>query len=60
MSGQKRTWQQVQEHFAGCIEKKKKAHISGTGGGPPTQDLTTAEELALELNKGKPVMEGTQ
>lgn len=34
--------------------------MSGTGGGPPTQDLTTAEELALELNKGKPVMEGTQ
>jgi len=24
------------------------------GGGPPTQDCTTAEELALDLNKGKP------
>ncbi|KAK2896335.1 hypothetical protein Q8A67_010823 [Cirrhinus molitorella] len=32
----------------------------GTGGGPPTQDFTAAEELALELNKGKPVIEGIQ
>lgn len=39
---------------------KKKSHISGTGGGPPTQDFTTAEELALDLNKGKPVIEGIQ
>lgn len=38
----------------------KKSHISGTGGGPPTQDFTTAEELALDLNKGKPVIEGIQ
>ncbi|KAK0143164.1 hypothetical protein N1851_018715 [Merluccius polli] len=33
---------------------------SGTGGGPPSQDLTPAEELALHLNKGRPVMEGIQ
>lgn len=39
---------------------KKKSHITGTGGGPPTQDFTPAEELALDLNKGKPVIEGIQ
>ncbi|RXN04041.1 nuclease HARBI1 [Labeo rohita] len=49
MSGQKRTWQQVNGSRAGS---KKKACMSG----PPTQDFTTAEEL----NKGKPVMEGIQ
>ncbi|XP_048058136.1 uncharacterized protein LOC125275333 isoform X2 [Megalobrama amblycephala] len=38
----------------------KKSHISGMGGGPPTQDFTTAEELALDLNKGRPVIEGIQ
>ncbi|XDV28108.1 hypothetical protein PO909_031494, partial [Leuciscus waleckii] len=48
-----------------CLYKRKKAikkksHISGTGGGPPTQDFTPAEELALDLNKGKPVIEGIQ
>ena len=39
---------------------KKTTHKSGTGGGPPSQDLTPAEELALDLNKGRPVMEGIQ
>ncbi|XP_077060455.1 uncharacterized protein LOC143712138 [Siphateles boraxobius] len=43
-----------------CKWLNKKSHISGTGGGPPTQDFTTAEELALDLNKGKPVIEGIQ
>ncbi|XP_073700107.1 uncharacterized protein [Garra rufa] len=47
ISGQKRTWQQVQ------IKKK---NILPAGGVSPTQDLTTAEEL----NKENPVMEGTQ
>ena len=37
---------------------KKKAHVSGTGGGPPTPDPTSAEELALDLNQERPVMEG--
>ena len=38
----------------------KKAHRTGTGGDPPSQDTTPAEELALHLNKGRPVMEGIQ
>ncbi|XP_073338375.1 uncharacterized protein [Pagrus major] len=28
--------------------------------GPPSQDMTPAQELALHLNKGRPVMEGIQ
>ncbi|XP_042619684.1 uncharacterized protein LOC109089446 isoform X2 [Cyprinus carpio] len=62
MSGQKRTWQQVKIKYKNILQAaiKKKNHISGTGGGPPTQDFTTAEELALDLNKGKPVIEGIQ
>jgi len=39
---------------------KKKAHLSGTGGGPPAPSFTPAEELALDLNQGRPVMEGIQ
>ena len=39
---------------------KKKAHVSGMGDGPPTPDFTPAEELALDLNQGRPVMEGIQ
>ena len=38
----------------------KKAHRTGTGDGPLSQDMTPAEELALHLNKGRPVMEGIQ
>ena len=29
-----------------------------TGGGPKTQDLTPAEELALQHNRGRPIVEG--
>ncbi|XDV26600.1 hypothetical protein PO909_030256 [Leuciscus waleckii] len=29
-----------------------------TGGGPPPQDYTVAEELALSNNKGRPIMDG--
>ncbi len=49
-------------HFIVCADfsNKKKSNISGTGDGPPTQDFTTAEELALDLNKGKPLIEGIQ
>ncbi|XP_073689537.1 uncharacterized protein [Garra rufa] len=43
-------------HFEHILQGFKKAHISGTGGVSPTQDLTTAEEL----NKEKPMMEGIQ
>ncbi len=39
---------------------KKKVIYLVRGGGPPTQDFPTAEELALDLNKGKPVIEGIQ
>lgn len=39
---------------------KKKTYVCGTGGGPPTQDYTPAEDLALALNKGRPVVEGIQ
>ncbi|KAM9500933.1 uncharacterized protein Hap1MRO34_006915 isoform 1-T1 [Clarias gariepinus] len=62
MSGQKRTWQQVKIKYKNILQAaiKKKSHITGTGGGPPTQDFTPAEELALDLNKGKPVIEGIQ
>ena len=37
---------------------KKKSEVAGTGGGPPTANFTPAEELALDLNKGRPVIEG--
>ncbi len=49
-------------HFIVCADfsNKKKVIYIWTGGGPPTQYFTTAEELALDLNKGKPVIEGIQ
>nr|XP_046154124.1 uncharacterized protein LOC123994988 isoform X3 [Oncorhynchus gorbuscha] len=37
---------------------KKNTHRQGTGGGSPKADLTPAEDMALELNKGRPVLEG--
>lgn len=37
---------------------KKKTHRQGTGGGSPKADLTPAEDIALQLNKGRPVLEG--
>ncbi|KAG1969277.1 cyclic AMP-dependent transcription factor ATF-6 alpha [Pimephales promelas] len=36
--------------------KKAEAHL--TGGGPPPPPLTPSEELALSLNKGRPVVDG--
>ncbi|XP_046708467.1 uncharacterized protein LOC124387892 isoform X2 [Silurus meridionalis] len=36
--------------------KKTEAHL--TGGGPPPPPLTPSEELALSLNKGRPVVTG--
>ncbi|MEQ2297045.1 hypothetical protein AMECASPLE_030699 [Ameca splendens] len=32
----------------------------GTGGGRPSPEFTPAEELALAMNKGRPVLEGIQ
>ncbi|XP_049899288.1 uncharacterized protein LOC126389633 [Epinephelus moara] len=37
---------------------KKTTHKQGTGGGSPPADLTPAEDRALELNRGRPVLEG--
>ncbi len=39
---------------------KKKTEVAGTGGGPPPANFTPAEELALEINKGRPVLEGIE
>ncbi|CAM4574660.1 unnamed protein product [Leuciscus chuanchicus] len=44
------------ECLAGSV--KKNTHRQGTGGGSPKADLTPAEDMALELNKGRPVLEG--
>ncbi|XP_021326683.2 uncharacterized protein [Danio rerio] len=39
---------------------RKKAEARLTGGGPPPPPLTPCEELALSLNKGRPVVAGIQ
>ncbi|CAK6978226.1 uncharacterized protein LOC128545477 isoform X3, partial [Scomber scombrus] len=39
---------------------KKKTEITSTGGGSPPAEFTPAEELALEVNKGCPVIEGIE
>ncbi|KAI7796082.1 hypothetical protein IRJ41_013654 [Triplophysa rosa] len=57
LTGHKRTWQQVKIKYKNILQA---AHRTGTGGGPPSQDMTPAEELALHLNKGRPVIEGIQ
>lgn len=38
---------------------KKKAQLGATGGGPPPEELTQAESLALSSNKG-PKIDGIQ
>ncbi|KAJ8286291.1 hypothetical protein GJAV_G00036780 [Gymnothorax javanicus] len=59
MTGEKRTWQQVKIKSKNILQTAvKKAHASGTGGGPPTAEFTPAEELALDLNRGRPILEG--
>ncbi|KAG1930485.1 interleukin-1 receptor accessory protein-like 1-A [Pimephales promelas] len=40
------------------ISNRKKAEARLTGGGPPPPPLTPSEELALSLNKGRPVVDG--
>jgi hypothetical protein len=42
-----------------CSDQKK-TEVAGTGGGPPPASFTPAEELALEINKGRPVLEGIE
>ena len=39
---------------------KKKTEASATGGGPPPENLTPAEELALTSNQGRPLVEGIE
>ncbi|KAF1384028.1 hypothetical protein PFLUV_G00137980 [Perca fluviatilis] len=62
MTGQKRTWQQVKIKYKNILQTavKKRTHRSGTGGGPATPEFTPAEEVALDLNKGRPIIEGIQ
>nr|XP_046204694.1 uncharacterized protein LOC124035275 isoform X2 [Oncorhynchus gorbuscha] len=60
MNGPKRTWQQVKIKYKNILQNavKKNTHRQGTGGGSPKADLTPAEDMALELNKCRPVLEG--
>ncbi|KAM9522750.1 uncharacterized protein ACWYII_042793 isoform 3-T3 [Salvelinus alpinus] len=60
MNGPKRTWQQVKIKYKNILQNavKNNTHRQGTGGGSPKADLTPAEDMALELNKGRPVLEG--
>ncbi|XP_039641492.1 uncharacterized protein LOC120549013 isoform X1 [Perca fluviatilis] len=60
MNGPKRTWQQVKIKYKNILQNavKKNTHRQGTGGGSPKADLTPAKDMALQLNKGRPVLEG--
>ncbi|XP_077091370.1 uncharacterized protein LOC143742400 [Siphateles boraxobius] len=62
LSEEKRTWQQVKIKYKNIVQNaaKKKSEVAGTGGGPPIANFTPAEELALDLNKGRPVIEGIE
>ncbi|XP_026132740.1 uncharacterized protein LOC113111830 isoform X2 [Carassius auratus] len=62
LSEGKRTWQQVKIKYKNIVQNatKKKTEVAGTGGGPPPASFTPAEELALEINKGRPVLEGIE
>ncbi|XP_078797709.1 uncharacterized protein LOC144989335 isoform X2 [Oryzias latipes] len=59
-AGIKRTWQQLKMKYKNIIQSanRKKAEARKTGGGPAPPPLTTAEEMALSLNTGRPVAEG--
>ncbi|XP_059420269.1 uncharacterized protein LOC132155482 [Carassius carassius] len=43
-----------------CERPKRRLEVAGTGGGPPPASFTPAEDLALEINKGRPVLEGIE
>ncbi|KAK2836096.1 hypothetical protein Q7C36_013965 [Tachysurus vachellii] len=60
MTRPKRTWQQVKIKYKNILQNavKKNTHRQGMGGGSPKADLTPAEDIALELNKGRPMLEG--
>ena len=40
------------------LANKKRGEMMKTGGGPRTSAFTPAEELALQHNRGRPIMEG--
>ncbi|KAM8829050.1 uncharacterized protein AB9W97_004681 isoform 2-T2 [Spinachia spinachia] len=57
-TGQHRSWQQVKIKYKNILQAvKKKAQLCGTGG-KPAPDITPAEESALAINRGRPVIEG--
>ncbi|CAJ1084265.1 uncharacterized protein LOC128029015 isoform X2 [Xyrichtys novacula] len=55
LGGQKRTWQQVKIKYKNILTNatKRKAQLGATGRGPPPEELTQAESLALSYNKGQ-------
>ncbi|XDV17231.1 hypothetical protein PO909_023128 [Leuciscus waleckii] len=59
-SGARRTLSQVKMKHKNILQKanRKKAEARLTGGGPPPPPLTPSEELALRVNKGRPVVAG--
>ncbi|XP_026095376.1 uncharacterized protein LOC113073011 isoform X3 [Carassius auratus] len=59
-SGATRTLSQVKMKHKNILQKanRKKTEARLTGGGPPPPPLTPSEELALSLNKGRPVVAG--
>ncbi|XP_026123669.1 uncharacterized protein LOC113106204 isoform X2 [Carassius auratus] len=59
-SGATRTLSQVKMKHKNILQKanRKKTEARLTGGGAPPPPLTPSEELALSLNKGRPVVAG--
>ncbi|XP_072572638.1 uncharacterized protein [Paramormyrops kingsleyae] len=57
-----RTWQQVRMKYKNIMTSanKKKLSIKATGGGPPPEAFSRAEELAVANNVGRPTMEGVE
>ncbi|XP_072566395.1 uncharacterized protein [Paramormyrops kingsleyae] len=57
-----RTWQQVRMKYKNIMTSanKKKLSIKATGGGPPPEAFSRAEELAVANNVGRPIMEGVE
>ncbi|KAK1162119.1 hypothetical protein AOXY_G18419 [Acipenser oxyrinchus oxyrinchus] len=59
--GIKWTWQQVKVKYKNIIQSgkcEKRMERQKTGGGPAAPDFTPAEQLALQHNRGRPMMEG--
>lgn len=62
LSGERRTWQQVKTKYKNFVQNsaKKKSDVVCVGGGPPAAHLSRADELVLEQNQGRPVLEGIE